>query len=200
MKKLLSLAATALLVLSAQAASINWTGAAQKTITNVDYSKDIKVVYSYTLSADIGGNSRQRLLWMGLDGGTTIDETNAIEFRYAPSFNGPNVIAFKNDTTYPRQLLANAMKEGDHTLTLVLNVGDGTLTGTHVGADNTPTNFTITLPNGLTYDETLIVDTNSLTALTASSTSVEYSETPEPTALALLALGVAGVALRRKVK
>ena len=84
---------------------------------------------------------------------------------------------------------------GTHTLTITLNLGDKTAT---VQVDN-QTADTLTFPtNALNTTGDLVLGINERDWVLVTDASVTYT-VPEPTALALVALGVAGVALRRRV-
>ena len=200
MKKALTLLLAAALSGLASAVTVSWNGIGSRELTNVYKAFDIKVTYSYTLSQAISG--RTDLLWLGFDGSATKDETNAVEFRYAPAAtfgNGPNVIAFTNGSTYSyeKQKLDGAMASaGTRELTLVINLQNRTCGITFQDAGMNTRTTSISLGNNFSYGSSVWVNTYLPTGVTASSVTVTY--VPEPTVLALLAVGVAGLALRRK--
>ncbi len=186
----------------ASAVTVNWTGASSQELKDVDYSKDITVTYTYTLASQ--SSSRQNFFWLGFNGSSSYTENNALEFRHAPAFDSntsnANLISFADSSSSERVSLAGALGSTgtERTLTFVFNVEKQTCTITFQDASMAQQTATLTLKDYPTSNS-IWVTTFSPDTLTSSSITVTYSDVPEPTALALVALGVAGVALRRRV-
>ena len=94
-----------------------------------------------------------------------------------------NVTLYINNGTTPITFNGNANP--------ILEPTDGALTATFAN------NAAWTFNDAATYDGTLTTD--EITKLVDAGSAIMPTNIPEPTALALLALGVAGVALRRRV-
>lgn len=209
MKKALFTAAIACLFGGfASAVTFNWSpsGNASTTIQNVDFTKDITLSLSYTIGADFSignGNPAGNIFvatWNGDASLNTQDNPgyNYITFRSVGQ--NPRIVTNGNgDNAYDNTTqVTNGFSEGTHTLVITLNVADKT--GTFTFDDGTSVTIGFNNVNEVTYGDALDLSVYDRTSLTYGDVTVTYASTiPEPTALALLALGVAGVALRRRV-
>ena len=227
MKKMMMALAALCVVGAASAVTMKWDSnnlntiseGRSQTISNVDYSKTVTVTFSFTVAegADFitgvnsGKGNRADYLWLGLNGAAVWTENKAIELRNAPAYNVENnvakdpfmsVLVIKDSNNistgkFNQTTGTNAYAAGDHTITLTITNGGKTVS---VQLDDLgAASYT---NNDMTNNGTLTVAVNSGTNsvpedVTISGVTVEYS-VPEPTALALLALGVAGLALRRR--
>lgn len=199
MKKALTLLLAAALSGLASAVTVSWNGATSRELTNVDFSKDITVVYSYTLTSAVSTSSgnRRNMLWLGFVSGT-YEENKSLEFRNAPTWAGPNLISFNTNADSNHTLLSGALGSvGERTLTFTFNVESKTCSITFMDSTLQEQTASLTLKD-MNAASSLWVNTYDISEFSASSTSITYTETPEPTVMALLAIGVAGLALRRK--
>ncbi len=125
---------------------------------------------------------------------------NSMVLRNIDGNQGANLVINAANATgetsgYVRNLVSGAFATGEHTLTIVLDLEGKTATVTLDGA-GTPLELTFPT-NGLSFGDDLVLRTHNQTWGSVTNVEVAYS-VPEPTALALLALGVAGLALRRR--
>ncbi len=207
-KPLLSLAA-ALLAGLAGAVTVDWTPAsgAQTNLLggfDPDVTITLSVTYTITESPNTTGPNGN-LFAISWGAGNPADATaDSLIVRNITAHDGPNAVINATSSrgsepdAYYRNVIAGAFDTtngGQHTLTFTLDLGDSpAISVTLDGGDAQ----TLTLPNNSLDPESLKLWTYNQSWGSVSSVSVDYWAVPEPTALALLALGVAGLALRRK--
>lgn len=183
----------------AGAAEFNWTpsGAGTTTIQHVDFSKPITISIAYTIAngASIGTGPQNGNILAASWNGDDITY-NSFAFRNIPA--GPRIVINENASYNNNTVVTGAFAEGTHTLTVTLDLANKT--GTFTFDSGAATNIGFPNNAGFTFNDALVLHAYDQTGLTYGEISVDYtSSIPEPTALALLALGVAGVALRRRL-
>ena len=210
MKRALLLTSAIALCGLAQAVTLSWettrtwenvtTAGHGLTIESVDFTKNISVKLTYTVTKDnLGtGNPSGNFFVMRWDGGSGNNPSSKslIVRKTGDTTPGNIVVNDVNGGNYPKTPIVDLFKEGSHTLELSLNLAE--MTGTYVFDGGTSTS--ITFPENLGLGEDLYIATGALVGNGITLNEMKLTATvPEPTVLALLALGVAGVALRRKV-
>ena len=206
MKKAFLAAAIAAFALgAAQAVTVSWTPASGNQTNNIgafDPTETITLSVTYNISATpdttgSGGNLFS-VAW-GANAASDITN-NSMVLRNINGNQGANLVINAANATgetsgYVRNPVSGAFATDEHTLTIVLDLEGKTATVTLDGAE---TSSSLTFPtNALSFGDDLVLRTHNQTWGSVTNVEVAYS-VPEPTALALLALGVAGLALRRR--
>ena len=221
MKKAFLFMLAMLCTCAVQAVTFSWSGAGSTNATThtlsqpVDFTNAdhfyISIIFEENLTAmwndATAGESRPDMITLKNSSGEAVIDLN---FRKQ---SGWSVQLNGNDLANPK--LDNYLK--DITLVFEATKTDGvwsainyTISGTkppptNVTTDVTPDvtpdvrTFTGTLSNTLISDIASIEVGGAIGDKTFNNIKVEVANVPEPTALALLALGVAGLALKRKV-
>ena len=186
----------------AGAVTVSWapSGAETKTLGAFDPAQTITLTLSYNIS-QAPTTTGQNANLFGIGWGTGNMLSDSLIIRNIDGLGGAaaviNATNSGGETSgYTRTALSGAFSTGDHTMTITLNL-DGDKSATVVVDSGEP--ISLTFPtNSLDTTGDLKLQTYDQVWGSISNVAVSYS-VPEPTALALLALGVAGVALRRRV-
>ena len=187
----------------ASAVTVDWSAGNSTSITGIDFSSPVTVTLTYTITeTPTTGGPAGNIFAIGWNNGT--DATNdSVVVRAVPAgtpTGGSVVTNASNSNAYFERNDMNAIVDtGEHTIVMTLDLSGVTPSITcSVDGSNLPIGF-----DSATYtiaeDGTLTFFKYDQEWLSGVSAKVEYSQLPEPTALALLALGAAGLALRRKV-
>ena len=206
MKKAFLAAAIAAFALgAAQAVTVSWTPASGNQTNNIgafDPAETITLSVSYIISATpstTGPNGNLFSVAWGANAASDFS-ANSMVLRNIDGNHGANLVinaasSGAEISGYVRNPVSGAFATGEHTLTIVLDLEGKAATVTLDGA-GTPLELTFPT-NGLSFGDDLVLRTHEQDWGTVTNVEVAYS-VPEPTALALLALGVAGLALRRR--
>ena len=216
MKKMMMALAALCVAGAASAVSLSWSDYSEKineettltgqtaALTDVDFSETVTVTLTYTIEAGGPTTGGRAGNIFGIAWGTNPSDpvSDSVVVRAVPA-NTPNTGSVVTNGTnsnndYERNDLAAITAAGDHKIVLTLDLSGSqpSITCTVDG-----TSLTIGFASGeysINDDGTLTFFKYDQTWLSNVSVDVDYTSVPEPTALALLALGVAGLALRRK--
>ncbi len=205
MKKAFLAAAVAAFALgAAQTATVSWTPASGDQTNNLgafDPAETISLSVSYIISATpstTGPNGNLFSVAWGADAASGITN-NSMVLRNIDGNQGANLVinaanATGENSGFVRNPVSGAFATGDHTLTIVLDLEGKSATVTLDGRTINPPTFPT---NDLSFGDGLVLRTHNQPWGSVTNVEVTYS-VPEPTALALLALGVAGLTLRRR--
>ncbi len=201
MKKVMMFAVMALMAVSAQAVSIEWDGEAfNNTAFSITKGQSFSVVVAGTAGASGGG--AMFTVKQGSSSEVGFRRSNATTWWTFKDGANNKVSSDQTIAGGEKYVFAMIFTQGETALN-VDYYANGSAVGSTTWGSLDVINFTATSWNDASYFDTTsaaiyngALTTDNMDYLVTNNTAV----LPEPTALALLALGVAGVALKRKMK
>lgn len=203
MKKLFACAIAAFVVGAASAINTTWEspGSGSTTIAlpggwanhpTLVVSITYTIADNFNQNATGGGSDIFRLGWNG-NTSTGASHVQMLALR-KPGSGDPGVNVSFNNGQFANTAVEGLFSAGDHTLTLTFENWSDSNRSLTAKLDN-GSEIAIAMPENVTFSS------NGSLVLWDSGRAgdLEVTVTPEPTVLALLALGVAGMALRRRV-
>ncbi len=212
MKKMLVFAAMAMMTALASAVTINWTATiSPKDSDNPSFGSwcGIAVIKGHVDTSAIGTTVYNKLLtWAETGSNSSYSAVTDYTLLASLPVNANGSVydqvqgtAVTNGISYAGAL--NLVQSSDIVLDGDTSVGKFAIVAFNKYNNNgtySVVNVTITNWNKLAVDEIDIGDVGELNVSKTGDSHSYSTPLPEPTALALLALGVAGLALKRKVK
>ena len=204
MKKALTLLLAAALSGLASAVTLDWSnGYNSGSTASLSWGTKTKLEVAVTFTINDVTSITGRVDFFSVFFNTEDSASNSFYIRHAGANNNNQALRLvMNDNGYGFVSADPTLSQGSHTLTLIFQKSTQTTGSQSVALSYQLDGGTETSvgTGALTLDvqDTITLKVNDGTNL-GSITGVEAKLVPEPTVLALLALGVAGVALRRKV-
>lgn len=192
-------------ITAAQAITIEWTPT-NNGGANYDYQVDLSqadttraINASLTLNTTSGDPAKNNLFWdISFNG---YDESkNSIQFRRDSNGNGELRLIDTNGTVAGSVTMTNPFATNSVNYTLSFDYCIATNTLNNITFDGV-TYTNVLTATSMTYAQDGIYYSDVMNGgkFHITNVSIEQANVPEPTVLALLALGVAGIALKRKV-
>lgn len=206
MKKAFLFMLAALCVSAAQAVTVNWSGTGDTSAKTYQFSEVVSFTSADRFYVSILFDGELTSMWNAATAGNARPDMITLK-----NSNGDTVIDlnFRKSGGWYVQLNGSDLRLDNNlkniTLTFEATQTDGawsainyTVSGTHPTTADVRTH-TGTLSNTLISDIASVEVGGAIGGVTLGNIKVDVTNVPEPTALALLALGVAGLALKRKV-
>lgn len=202
MKKALTLLLAAALSGLASAVTLNWSqGYNAGSTASANWGTKTKLEVAVTFTIKDVTSVTGKVDFFSVFFNEVNSGSNSFYIRHAAANNSNQALRLVlNDSGTGFQPADPTLSQGEHTLTLIFEKATQTIGSQSVA-------FSYRLDGGaetsvgsgtLDVQDTITLKVNGGTNI-GTITSVEAKLVPEPTALALLAIGVAGVALRRKM-